>query len=371
MRVLLLNATYPEDRLGGAELQASLIAQGLERAGDEVHYVAVESPPSLPVHTYERGVHVYRFDALQSRESRERALKSVLREVDPDVCYCRLPHWLGILRRASGGSRAKTVAHISSSLDIAPMMGRIGTPIWLRQFARARPSVKVFLDELHEVDLIIAQTRSQAQSLMRKTGLEAVVIPNCLPDMVRPRSLRERAGIIWVGNIKPLKRPEVFVELAREMDARHLRHDMVMIGAPQDQRLSGEIDTWASRVDNLTYKGGLPFLDTWEAIAGSRILVNTSLAEGFSNTYVQAWLSGVAVVTVCCDPDGLIQREGLGVVARTTHRLPSVVASLMSDDEVLSEMQGRVRTYALSHHLYQSVIPRFVTALHGVLCGRA
>lgn len=368
---MLLVATHPEDRIGGAEVQASLIAQGLERAGDEVHYVAVESPPCLPVYAYERGIHLHRFDALQSRESRERALKGVLSEVDPDVCYCRLPHWLGSMRRASGGSRAKTVAHISSELDIAPMVGRIATPIWLRQFVQARPSVTVFLEELREVDLVIAQTRSQAQSLTRKTGLEAVVIPNCLPDMIRPRSLHERAGIIWVGNIKPVKRPEVFVQLAREMNARHLRHDMVMIGAPQHRRLPGKIDTWASRLNNLTYKGGLPFLDTWEAIAGSRILVNTSLAEGFSNTYVQAWLSGVAVVTVCCDPDGLIQREGLGVVARTTHRLPSVVASLMSDDEVLSEMQGRVRTYALSHHLYQSVIPRFVTALHGVVCGWA
>lgn len=366
-----MTGTHPEDRLGGAELQTSLVAEGLTQAGDEVHYVAVDSPPSLPVYSTVRGVHVHRFDGLQSRASREEALRSVLRDVDPHVAYCRLPHWLVSLQSASDGSRAKTVAHISSDLDIVPLRGRGAGQIWLRQLVHGRPWVKAFLKELLRVDLVVAQTRSQAQSLAERTSLKAVVIPNCLPDTVKPRSLDEREGIIWVGNIKPIKRPRVFVELARRMKAASLPHPLVMIGAPQDGRLADKVYASASRVDNLTYRGGLPFLETWDAIAGSRILVNTSLAEGFSNTYIQAWLSGVPVVTVCCDPDGLIRSEGLGVVAGSTNRLASTVASLVRDDEALDEMQTRARAYAMTHHLFEEVIPRFVAALHGVASARA
>ena len=44
----------------------------------------------------------------------------------------------------------------------------------------------------------------------------------------------------------------------------------------------------------------------------AKVLVNTSDVEGFPNSYLQAWIRGVPVVTLI-DPDGVIEREGLGV----------------------------------------------------------
>ena len=63
----------------------------------------------------------------------------------------------------------------------------------------------------------------------------------------------------------------------------------------------------AARLPNVTMPGAVRYTDSGALVRPrASIFLNTSSIEGFPNTFLQAWIRGVPVVSFF-DPDGLIQ----------------------------------------------------------------
>jgi len=80
--------------------------------------------------------------------------------------------------------------------------------------------------------------------------------------------------------------------------------------------------------------------------AFSKLLVNTSLIEGFSNTFIEAWLHGLPVITLEVDPDNLIKEHSLGKVPGSMEQMEADIKILMSDDKLWSLMSKKCRLFA-------------------------
>jgi glycosyltransferase involved in cell wall biosynthesis len=61
--------------------------------------------------------------------------------------------------------------------------------------------------------------------------------------------------------------------------------------------------------------GKLSHEDTLNQIARSKALISTSPMEGFPNVFIEAWTCGIPVLSLHVDPGGVIEKEGLGIVA--------------------------------------------------------
>jgi glycosyltransferase involved in cell wall biosynthesis len=168
-----------------------------------------------------------------------------------------------------------------------------------------------------------------------------------------------------VANLKPLKQPEVFVRLASQLrELADVR--FTMVGAPPGARRRGgrwyqELVQSLDATPNVAHVGRKAHPEVNELLATAHVLVNTSLHEGFPNTYIQAWMREVPVVSLHIDPDGVLRREGIGIHAQTEERLVEAVRMLVTDPAERAAYGARARQYAMLRHSMRNA--RFIEQL--------
>jgi hypothetical protein len=86
---------------------------------------------------------------------------------------------------------------------------------------------------------------------------------------------------------------------------------------------------------NLKFRGILPLEETEKEFDKAKIFVNTSLQEGFPNTFLQAWRQGIPVISFI-DPDGLIAKHSLGQIAKHKEDMINVVKKFLSQEDKLN-----------------------------------
>lgn len=347
-----------EARMGGAQYQVKGLLELLKRRADfALHYLARVTPAEG-----ERdGYHLLRFgsdhDAGRLRMLMDApSLYRRLRMLRPNIVYqrCLLP-FTGVCAWYCRRHGAKFVFHIAHDRDVAkPARRPPGLHGALHAVSRAIAEFG-----MRRADVIVAQTDHQARTLRDEYGLEAtLVIPNFLPAPAEPEHARDtrRARVIWVANFKPFKNPDLFVDLAEAL-AHRSDAEFVMAGRPGPSERYADLHARMANLPNLSYLGELSVERINEEIAASDIFVNTSSSEGFPNTYIQAWLRGVPVVSCFVDPDACLSQGGAGTLVGDPARLPQVVSALLDDRRRLSELGQAARRYALARHTPETAAP--------------
>jgi glycosyltransferase involved in cell wall biosynthesis len=77
----------------------------------------------------------------------------------------------------------------------------------------------------------------------------------------------------------------------------------------------------------------------------ARVFLNTSSIEGFPNTFLQAWIRGVPVVSFF-DPDGMVHRLQLGRIATSVDDMREALRGLLDVDVYRETVGRRVRDFA-------------------------
>jgi glycosyltransferase involved in cell wall biosynthesis len=128
----------------------------------------------------------------------------------------------------------------------------------------------------------------------------------------------------------------------------------IMVGAPADG--TGDVAWQKSLSASIE---STPRLEYWcrrtqtevnQLLGQAHIFVNTSVQEGFPNTFIQSWMRDVAVVSLTVDPDGILERERVGIAAQTEEGLAVAVESLLDQKNLLAEYVKRGRDHAFARH---------------------
>jgi glycosyltransferase involved in cell wall biosynthesis len=359
----VLAPEFEQHGIGGAELQQTLLAKALARRGFQVSMVVGDYGQQdgvvwSGVKTYKaskprEGVPVVRFV-----HPRWTKLVAALRRAAADVYYVS-PAGVQVGQVALWARRnsRRMVLRLASDADCDP--ARLLISFW-----RDR---KLYEYGLRRADAILAQSVNQLQLLRRNYGLDSSVVSSLvdIADSTLPLSERN-ISVLWVSNIQQLKRPELFLELARRLPT--FPASMVGGAAPKTGDLFERVRIAASRVSNVTFHGPLPYQATQRLFDRARVFINTSEIEGFPNTFLQAWARGIPVVSFF-DPDGVVQREGLGHAVASVEDMAAAVHRLVADPQVWGEASARCLAYTARRYgedqtvaPYLEVLGRLMTA---------
>ena len=277
---------------------------------------------------------------------------AALRAADADVVYASCAGAMaGVVAAYCRRHRRRFVFRVASDADCAPATVMLGN-------ARDRA---LYRYGLRRADAVLAQTRRQSALLLRHYGVRASVAGMFadVPVSVLPFAGRS-TDLLWLANMRSMKRPEWFVEIARH--ACELRCVMAGGAHPDEPALNRCVAGAAAGVPNLRFHGQVRFGATGALFAAARVFVNTSSFEGFPNTYWQAWANGVPVIATF-DPDGVIAQHGLGVVLGDAAPAVGAARALLGSPQLWAACSARCRAYALAHCASDVVAAPYLAAM--------
>lgn len=351
----LLSGDQELPLIGGAELQAAIVAKHLAARGHQVSMICLDfGQPEQVVIDNIRIFRAYRPDEglpiLRFVWPRLLSIWNCMNRADADVYYQRTAGMLtGVMAAFCKFRGRKSVFASASNPDLLPNTSRI-------RYARDR---WIYSYGLKNVDRIFVQNEEQARICRSIHRREPILIPNCYATSDRRSVEREEGYILWVSTIRKLKRPELFLELARALPDQQFR----MIGGPGDgeHELYDAIKARATTMNNVQFLGFVPFAPAEKHFDRATIFVNTSESEGFPNTFLQAWARGVPTVSFV-DPGSRLANAPIGLRVATFQEMISVVAQLVSNESDRVAEGRRSAKYVELNHAPEKIVKLYERA---------
>lgn len=356
---------------GGAELQAYVLAKKLSEKY-EVHYIFESSKKFFDKKVlYDDGLLLHPIKRYRNKIFGKlfflnfKELLSLIDDINPDIIYQRgAKPYLGILSKLWNRNNKKLILGISMDLNCSKK--EILNLDW--NFF-SLPS-KIFdsffyFTGVKNADIIISQNKHQQKLLKENFNRSSFLISNGLPLPEPPFNKKKPLLISWIANIKPIKKPEIFINLAEK--CKDLDVKFVYAGRPSKNNYQKILIKQTEKLQNLEYLGEIPFKETNRLLSKSSLLINTSETEGFSNTFIQAWLRETPVITLNCDPDDIIKNNEIGFHSGNFEKLVKQVRFLIENESLRNKMGKKARSYAIEHHDINKIVSDYLDTFNRLI----
>lgn len=309
IKICFLLPSHWSGSKGGAELQVKYILEYFQSTDRfEIHYICRNYRASLGsefVHLVPKGI----FSKYCKFVDKDNIL-NLLNMIQPEFIYQRVVSaYTGIAAKYCSTGKAQLILHIAHTADVEPPKLKFGKKLLFDIIENHYINIG-----LNNADYIICQTQDQADLLKRNFSKTcSLLMPNVSPDLSEADIAKDsdKKIVLWVANIKPLKGPEAFLSIAKAFSG-HSRLEFHMAGKVNSQ-YAKNIESKAMSIRNMVFHGEISFEEVNHLMAKASLFVNTSRAEGFPNTFIQAWLNETPVVSLFVDPDHLLEENALGI----------------------------------------------------------
>ncbi len=336
-------------QFGGAELQLLLLSKEIARK----HGVTVQliTRGRGPYRYFKQdGIHVYKLPYYQSRWKRSflgifdilRALFSLKTDI-----YVQRGRGLetGLTAFVAQWKKKPFLFMSAHMWDIDGSMSK----------AEGCIVSQTYLYGLKRASFITTQSNEQKALLKQRHQRDSVVIQSAhqIPETIP----EDKSGVLWIGRCEPWKNPELYLSLAEKIPDR--RFTMVCPKTTFEEKYE-RLVAWAEKLTNVDFLPGVTFDETEKLFECHQLFVNTSLQEGFPNTFVQALKWGTPVVSLNVDPDGFLHAHEMGVCNQGDfEKMTESVHVLLSDAANWSEYSRNARQYAIQNHDLKTISETF------------
>jgi glycosyltransferase involved in cell wall biosynthesis len=189
-----------------------------------------------------------------------------------------------------------------------------------------------YKDILKNAKVVITQTEFQQKQLYIKYNRIGIKLSNPISlNLESNKSKISEVDFLWVGKSSRVKQAEVFVQLSRRMPEYSFR----MILNVTDTTIYS--NCVKDKPTNLEIINQISFQESDTFFIHAKVLVNTSLYEGFPNAFLQAAKYKKTILSLTVDPNNFLTEFSCGLVAlNSTDKLCEYAKTLMSDSNLLN-----------------------------------
>lgn len=221
---------------------------------------------------------------------------------------------------------------------------------------------------LTSANLVIVQNSEQQQLLLKNYQKQSLLIKSLFEVTEKRPKKPDDLTVLWVGSIQRWKQPELFIQLAEKIPFGKF----LLIGAPSvDREYFDNIIKRGNALGNMEYLGFIPYPQINEFFQNAALFVNTSVAEGFPNTFLQSWAHSVPVVSLNVDPDEAICQKKLGFHSKDWNQFVKDVILLLQNDSLRNELGKNGLEYINTEHNTQKIVGEYIIAYNAVFEGKS
>lgn len=340
--------------VGGAEVQQSFLVRELRRRGYSVSVLSSDFGQGAEcevegvrfIRMFERSAGLPVVRAFHPRMS---GLWRALQLADADVYYnrCATMSLALVVRFCEKFGRANIFAG-ASDLDFVPGQELIQAA-WYRA---------MFRYGLRRTQQVVVQNPTQLALFEKNYGGLAQLIPSVFVPPSHASAAGERREILWCGVLRPGKRVEILLQLARRLPQYFFRVVGGADSSDYSRKVAGVLMEESTRLPNLRYDGFLPYESADEKFLQAKLFLNTSDREGFPNTFLQAWARGVPTLSFV-DVGARMDGQDVGVVCTDEAAMEAAVLRLMEEPEGYAAAAERARNYFHANHTVRSCVDKY------------
>ena len=219
----------------------------------------------------------------------------------------------------------------------------------------------LYLSGLKSADIIISQTTKQQKMLRNSLGFDSNVLAmpieaaSGVDVQSKANADVEKLHVLWIGRIIETKRLEFLFEVAKQCP------DVIfdVVGTPNKKSTYFEnLNTLSKDIKNIGFHGKVGEGVLPKLYQDTRLLVCTSILEGFPTTFLEAWSYGVPVVTTF-DPDDVVSNNGLGYVVENVGEMVATINKLLDSRETWRQAAQRSYDYFNQNYTLDAILPEF------------
>ena len=269
-----------------------------------------------------------------------------LYRIKPDVIYTRtFSSWSGYATKYAFKNNISHVWAVASNNDIPNIDNKISV---LKPFDKLAKSLMNF--SIKNCSHIIVQNSKQQSDLLNLYGRKGVLVTQG-SEVVKDVKLIDKSSrkleVIWIANLKDIKQPELYLDIVRAY-ANDSRVNFTMVG--RSSNIYNKKINELNSISNFKFLGELKNEGVNTLLLKSHVLVNTSISEGFSNTFVQAWLRKVVVVSMNSNPSDILTKLNIGYIENDIDKIKARIDFLIENKKNLMITADKAYHYALEHH---------------------
>lgn len=370
-KLAILAQTYLYDETAstnGSLVQLYNLTQGFYKLDVEVHYICTTKDKTKNSHEINNGIHFYWIQAKKGVFEWKRIMplyKDILQSIEPDAVYVR---GRNVMQYVAGNYAKKH--------NIPYIWGTNGddSAEFNKNIKRLKESRKSLLKKtvlypikaledwyinkgMQMPDYIVNQNTHQKEQTLKHLDRDGIIL-NSYYFIDENEEIPIKNQVLWLARWSKEKQPELFVEMISQLKPTAI--DVVMAGDANSSNAMAELATNARKL-NIKTPGKIAYKDVNSYFAKSLVFVNTSYREGVSNTFIEAMLNGVPVLSLNSNPNNWLTDLNIGYCAHgNIEDLATSLEGLLNNREKLRKMSDDARAFAKQQFSNDQIIEDYI-----------